>query len=285
MLEKIEITNPDDSSNQISLFQEAENSKSPVVVIFPAMGVWAKFYTPLAEALTKHHLNAALVDLRGNDKSSIRPGRGSDFGYHDMMAMDYETTIQVLRKRFPDSKIILLGHSLGGQLAALYLSKNPQMADGLILIACCSVYYKGWNGIRRFGALFSIQLFALLARIFGYFPGTKVGFGGVEAKTVMIDWSHLGRTGNYALRNTNFDYEGSLKDMDKPTLVISFAGDMLAPKKAVENLIQKLESTRTITHIHLAKDDPRNDQFSHLNWVKKPNFIVKIILREMKSLA
>ena len=267
------ITNPDGSTTSFSLF-EASEAKA-LTVVFPAMGVYAKYYKPLAEALTSKNITTALVDLRGNDSSSVRPKKGEDFGYKEQIEHDFHSVISHLKSRFPSIPLYLFGHSLGGQLSCLYASKHPENVDGLILSATCSVYYRGWDGFAAYRILAGTQFANLVARTVGYFPGKKVGFGGTEAKTVIRDWSRQSRTGRYELKNDPFDYETALEKLDKPILSISYEGDSLAPFGAVEHLLKKMRSADK-EHIHLKKSDPRNDNYNHFNWAKKPEKLVKI---------
>ena len=129
----------------------------------PAMGVRAAFYEPLALNLGENGINAVTADLRGLGASSVRVGRGTDFGYHDMLALDWPAVVDAVRSRFPRSRIFLLGHSLGGQLNALYASVHPQTVDGLILVASCSVFYRGWPFPGNYGIWLGTQSAMLLA--------------------------------------------------------------------------------------------------------------------------
>jgi len=161
-------------------------------------------------------------------------------------------------------------------LSCLYAGKNPAKIAGLILSATCSVYHKGWSGFSAYQILAGTQFANLVAGIMGYFPGKKVGFGGTEARTVIKDWSSQSRTGVYQLANDDFDYEKALSELETPILALSYQGDNLSPKGAVQHLLGKMTSAKT-EHIHLEKDDPRNDGFNHFSWAKKPDSIVDIV--------
>jgi len=273
---QIEIVNKDKSTNQINLYT-ASSKQNPVFVIFPAMGVRASYYELLAEKLVQHGFNAATVDLRGNGNSSIRPSGKVDFTYQDQLEQDYSSSLQKIKKVFPSNKIFLLGHSLGGQLGTLFASRYTGIIDGLILIACCSVYYKGWNGFQSMKTYVGTQFSYIIAMILGYFPGKKIGFGGLEAKGVIKDWSQQARSGKYILAPNDFDYEAALKKLKIPVLALSFQSDTLAPQKAVQHLCSKLGNQDLVKHLHLLNSDTRNDHFSHFNWVKKSDNIITII--------
>ena len=100
----------------------------------------------------------------------------------------------------------------------------------------------------------------------GYFPGNIIGFGGKEARNTLKDWSFNGLTGQYKPVNTDFNYENALKNTKINLLAISLETDNFAPKKAVENLYKKFNSSSNIQHIHILKKEAK---LSHFNWVKK----------------
>ena len=117
----------------------------PAFIILPAMGVPADYYAPLADAVAQLGIGAVTADLRGHGYSSLRASRKVDFGYHDMIAHDLPAVVAATRKHFPDNPIYLLGHSLGGQLGVFYASRFPGHVAGIVLVASCSVYFKGWR--------------------------------------------------------------------------------------------------------------------------------------------
>ena len=193
-----------------------------------------------------------------------------------MLEQDYKSILGKVKTIFPNKKIYALGHSLGGQLGSLFTAKYSNSFDGLILIACCSVYYKGW-GSKQYPTLIATQFFKFVSILLGCFPGKKIGFGGTEAKTVISDWSNQSRTGNYMIKNDDFDFEVTLQKVDIPILAISFQADTFAPRKAVEHLLNKFGENEKMEYIHLEKDDPRNKNYGHFSWVKKPKEIVMMI--------
>jgi predicted alpha/beta hydrolase len=104
----------------------------------------------------------------------------------------------------------------------------------------------------------------------------------LEAKTVIRDWSHQGRTGNYVLRNDAFDYESGLRKVTTPALAVSIEGDALAPPSAVDHLIFKLENAPR-KHVHYKRDDEYNDGYNHFNWARKPKRMVDLVLKELNT--
>ncbi|MBI1288785.1 MAG: alpha/beta fold hydrolase [Flavobacteriales bacterium] len=271
----VELENSDGTTTVVHQFGETTEASS-VFVVFPAMGVYASYYQPLAIELAQAGHLAITADLRGNGHSSIRPSKKVDFSYADVLQQEYTTVLNHVSESFPEKKVFLFGHSLGGQLSCLFAARNSRKIDGLVLSATCSVYYKGWDGLAAYRILAGTQFANLVARSVGYFPGKKVGFGGTEAKSLIGDWSRQSRTGNYILKNDSFDYEKALSEVEIPVLALSYQGDSLSPVGAVEHLLDKLSYAQK-EHIHLEKNDPRNDGYNHFNWAKKPKNVVGIV--------
>ncbi|MCW7541678.1 alpha/beta fold hydrolase [Aquabacterium sp. A7-Y] len=254
----------------------ADHAAAPVVICLPAMGVKGAFYTDLALALRQGGVHAVLSDLRGVDTSSVRASRACDFGYDQVLRLDLPALTEKVHECFPASRRWLLGHSLGGQLSALYLSVQPEAADGLILIAACNVHHKGWSGLMRWRVLGTTLLFRSLGTLLGYVPAGRFGFAGNEARTMVRDWSNNCLTGRYEIVNGTHDYERSLRQLTKPVLAISFELDRLAPRASVENLLRKLENA-PVTRRHFAPDATGLEKASHFNWAKRPQVVVQTI--------
>lgn len=252
------------------------DEKSPVLVCMPAMGVRADYYIGFARSLSLSGLNVVLSDLRGIGSSSVRASRTSDFGYREILEIDIPALVALVAERFPHSPRVLLGHSLGGQLSALFLSANPDAAQALVLITSGSVYFKGWQSFGRLRVLGMAVLLRTLGAVLGHVPGEKVGFAGNEARRLVIDWSNNCFTGRYAASGSDVDYEGSLRAMRKPVLALSLEDDDLASPGSVRNLLGKLAGCR-ITHRPFATDHPGLEKAGHFSWAKRPGVFVDIV--------
>jgi predicted alpha/beta hydrolase len=275
--EELEYSAIDGVRAKLRLFR-AGQADAPVVVCLPAMGVRGSFYGEFARSLSKAGVHAVTSDLRGLGTSSVRPSRACDFGYHDILTRDVPALLDKVRGCLPQSPRFLLGHSLGGQLAVLYLAANPHAASGAILIAACNVYYKGWPAPRRFGVLGLALLLRLMGNLLGYAPAGRLGFAGNEARSTIVDWSNNCRTGTYVLKDSAQDYERLMSRLETPVLSVSFAQDRLAPHPAVENLLCKLHHC-DVTRAHFRPGHPGLEAVDHFGWAKRSSPIVDTILR------
>jgi len=277
--QEIDITAKDGAASKITVFEAAPAPSAPVMVCMPAMGVAAKFYEPLAQPILQEGWRFVTADLRGNGLSALRVKKGVSFGYAEMVGFDWPAVVEKAKAIFPEAPVYLLGHSLGGQLSALYLAANPGAASGLILVAAPSVHWRGWDFPLSLGVLAGTQAACGIASIFGYFPGRKVGFGGTEAKGVICDWARQARTGRYEPAGIGAEVERMLGEMESPVLAFSFEGDFLSPERAVANLLAKMRRAKT-THVNLA-----GDQLDHFRWVKRPDSLLEKIREWLSLLA
>jgi predicted alpha/beta hydrolase len=279
--EKVALISEDGVPFRITLFRYRSDS-SPVVIIMPAMGVRASFYEPLAQALVEAGFHALTADLRGHGESGIRPGRKTDFGYGEMVKYDWPCVMAEAGMQFPRSSKIILGHSLGGQLSTLYMSENPTAIDRLVLVASPGLYYRDWPFPRSVSLLFSTQLFALLARVMGYYPGHRIGIGGTEARGLVRDWARIVRKGRYDMIHRSHDYVALLQGLRVPLLALSFTDDPFARKRAVDGLCAKMPRIE-LTRWHLAPPEIGCRELGHFNWVNKSGRLVPLIAKWLRG--
>jgi len=281
-MELIEIFCRDKTTTKISVF-ETDNPNSSICICLPAMGVRASYYNLFASKLASSGYTVVTADWRGQGYSSQTASFKTDFGYEHYVT-DLDDIVQFCQQKFPNKKIVLVGHSLGGQMESLYVSRFPQNCNQLVLIAASLVYYKGWDkkGARK--VKMAGTFFYPLSKLLGYFPGRIIGFGGREARTAMKDWTHNLNTGSYKLTNSTFDYDQALKEAKPNILCISFDNDnLIAPKQAVINLLNKFSDKANKEHLHFTADQIGIPNLNHFSWAKQPTPIVGIVNEWIKK--
>jgi predicted alpha/beta hydrolase len=172
---------------------------APVAVIWPAMGVRARYYRPFAAELRAAGLAVVVADLRGNGASTPTPSRADRYGYAEL-ADDVGAVLAALKPRLDGRNRLLVGHSLGGQAALLHLALHgADEVDAVALIAVGIPYWRSYPGLRGLGLLPYTQGIAATAAVLGVWPGW--GFGGRQARGVMRDWAYTARTGRFPRLN------------------------------------------------------------------------------------
>jgi predicted alpha/beta hydrolase len=238
-----------------------------VVLVLPAMGVVASYYRPVVDRIVDGGLSVVTADLRGNGLSEVRAGRGIDYGYHELASVDLPATLDAVAARFSGLPVVALGHSLGGQIACLHAAAHPGGLGGIALIASCTVHYSGWPFPQNLGILVRTQSARPLVRLFGFFPGGKVGFAGSEGKQQMLDWANNGLHGRYEIANSSHDFESLLAEVEIPILAMTLQGDHYAPPPSLENLLAKMPLAPA-TRRHFTADDMDESRLDHLRWAR-----------------
>lgn len=239
----------------------------PVVVVAPAMAVGSRYYRPLVESFREHGWEAVVLPRRGFEDGDPRASRRHDWSYQDEIDV-IAGTIAAQRRQAPRRPVILLGHSLGGQMAAGH-ELNHLPADGLVAVGASLPYHRTypWGGphVLAMGAV----VVPVLTRLFGYLP--KPAFGGPGARTLMREWAHMAVTGQ-----PPFTVDGVI---GTPSLHVSLARDVYAPQSSVGHYVDRLFDPRQVTRWHYcdeeAVDGASND---HTGWVRTPAPVVERVV-------
>lgn len=282
--ELLQIVSPDGAICQ-GVIVVADAPCDDVALIVPAMGVPARFYAPFAASLQACGVASLTMELRGTGTSSVRASRSVDFGYDAIVRHDLPAAVAAARQHFGSSRVHAIGHSLGGQMASLVLAREPALLASLCLVASGSVDYRGFAGWQAYSVLVRSQLARLLALTLGYYPGHRVGFGNLQPRQLMIDWSDQIRTGRYAPAGPPFDYEAALGQAQAAVLAISLVGDTLSTAQSCDLLCAKLSAARIDRHhLNLPMPEVRNGSDVHFRWVRNAQPIARQIATWIRAL-
>lgn len=205
------------------------------IVVLPAMGTPAQRYRVLAECLQARCFSVLLAELPGTGASEPKPSRTVDYGYGDLVGRYLPGLVAAARERAPGSPVLALGHSLGGQVAALGAAHGGADLDVVVTVASGHIHYRNWQGAGAAKVRFAAFLFPFLARLFGHLPGRRLGFGGPQARTLIGEWSRTIRTGGFP------DFARASPNPACPALCIGYEGDFLAPMRSVAGLAGLLD--------------------------------------------
>src|SRR5690606_9475808 len=107
-----------------------------VMIIVSAAGVLQSFYKKIAEFFQNNGISTITFDYTGVGKSLHGNIKKENSNLVNWGNRDLEAVIKHTIKTFPHHKIILLGHSIGGQLIGL--APSSFLADKIILVAAQS---------------------------------------------------------------------------------------------------------------------------------------------------
>lgn len=123
------------TSDGLTLYSESwlpGEDSCGVVVLAHGYAEHVGRYAPLAARLTGRGFALQALDLRGHGHSE---GERANVGTFQAYVNDLHRFLDITRGRHPDVPFFLLGHSMGGAVAAMLVIQQPQMVDGLLLSA------------------------------------------------------------------------------------------------------------------------------------------------------
>jgi predicted alpha/beta hydrolase len=248
------------SGLKLTVDEPAERGAATIVLL-AAMGTPAKYYDRFTTALVS--LGHPVVRVRWRDEDRSFPIDNPRFGYADLAEIDAPEAISWAREEFGEDPLVV-GHSLGGQIASISAAGAGPLA-GIAIIASGTNYWRG-SGLRWAVGVGLISVIApIIVRIFGYWPGGRLGFGGRQTATVMRDWARLGRTGRFEPAHAKTDLEATLREYAGPFLSLTIASDQYVSKGATESLLTKLTSAQ-IERKHWRSDEHAHR--GHFGWTK-----------------
>ena len=240
------------------------------------MGVAAGYYAKFAGSLAEGGMAAAVLERRGQGEHETKPAPDVDFGYQQLLG-DLELALHSLRNEYPGLPVILLGHSIGGHLAMLQIAMKPQSVDAVSLIATATPHHAPYQGATRWKVRLGTRMIRTVSSALGYYPGHRIGFGGLQPKTLMREWTDMARSGKYALEGAALDIEAALKDVSIPALALVIEGDEVAPPRACEPIADKLPKDQ-VDWVVLGVPRMSARACHHQRWAREPEPVAEEIL-------
>lgn len=251
------------------LFKPEAPSRGPVVVLHGAMGVPQGFYGRLATYLAGQGLPAFTYDYRGIGASLSGSVANETADLVTWAEQDMAGAIAWARDRWPERRLVGLGHSLAGQIFGL--APNRHEVEALATVASVKGYHGLWPWHRR-ALLLALWygLVPVLVRMFGYFPARFSGLGGEDLPgPAALQWARWGKSPHYLstpegtpLHDGHASYEGRL-------LAVSLEDDWYAPENAVAALVD-LYSAATAEHRHVRPTDRGVEAIGHFGAMREP---------------
>ncbi|MBJ7458044.1 MAG: alpha/beta fold hydrolase [Thermoleophilaceae bacterium] len=232
-----------------------------VIVLLAAMGTPAKYYDRFVGGLVS--LGHPVVRVRWRDEDRDFPLAHPEYGYAELAEVDVPAAVDWTRERFGEDPIVL-GHSLGGQIASISAAGSGPLA-GIALIASGTNYWRG-SGLLWALGVGTVSLVApLIVHVVGFWPGGRLRFGGRQPATVIRDWARLGRTGRFAPEDAQTDLEARLREYEGPLLSLTISGDVYVSKGATESLLAKMPDAQ-LERRHWKPDE--HAYRGHFGWTR-----------------
>lgn len=243
------------------------SSNGQHIVIASATGVLQGYYRHFAAWMADAGYHVTTFDYSGIGESrsgSLRkhPATATTWAEADLTAV-----IEHVYATYKPTKLIGLGHSIGGQFFGI--CKAQDKLDALVLIASQHGYWRNWDQPHRRRISFQwLVLIPTFTRLFGYFPGKRLGVMEDLPPGMVREWVKWGRTPGYL-----FDHVPGAREryanLHVPLLFWSISDDHdLAPKRAAEELMKHYVNCR-VTHEHIHPEDFGMRAIGHFGFFKK----------------
>lgn len=160
----------------------------PVVVINPATAVHSRYYARFAAYLHGHGFDVVTYDYRGIGESRPATLKGFEASWIDWGSQDFEGVLRFVAQTFPGQPVQVVAHSVGGFLIGL--AESNHLIERVVTMGAQFAYWRDYAPQRRWSLLWRWHVvMPVLAAIFGYFPGRRLGWLEDTPRGVVDDWT------------------------------------------------------------------------------------------------
>lgn len=218
---------------------EAEARPYPVLVC-PATGITTQFYHSFNLWLQAQGYNVLCFDFRGIGKSLYGPLKHSTASIVQWGQYDIPAAIDALLEKTQAEKVILVGHSAGGQL--LGIVPNYDKVAKVVAVSGSTGHVKGLKGRTKLLAPVMFDLIFPLSRLaLGYGPTSKIGMGENLPKDVAKQWAQFCSKPGYVINAIGKmvpKTEDHHERITCPITVLWSSDDEIATEANVKDLIR-----------------------------------------------
>jgi predicted alpha/beta hydrolase len=235
--ENVTIPAVDGFSLSATLFAPEASSES-VAIISAAMAVPRRFYKIYARHLALQGHLAVTYDYRGIGDSRPAVLKGFRARMRDWAELDMAGVIEWVTNQYQPSKIVLIGHSIGGQAAGLL--DNSEKVTAMVTVSAQSGYWGLQPGKEKYrGWFFGYIAFPFLSRLYGYLPWSRFASGEDMPKDVALEWASWSRSPDYLFGDKTLDSLRNFPRFTAPILAYSFEDDVWGSRRSVDNMMAR----------------------------------------------
>lgn len=230
--------------NNLELFYrsyEPDGKTAAVLLFVHGLFEHSGRYVNMMNYFVPRGYSSYIFDQRGHGKSPGKPGYVEKFSYY---LDDLKTFFDLVRRENPLLKIFIVGHSIGGLIAAEYSLQHQKEFDGLVIS----------GATFQFGASVSqakIFLGRILALCAPWFGIDRLDASAISSDKKVVD-SYVNDPLVYRgkvtarlgieLLNAMQDFQQRLNDIRVPILIMSGTNDYLSDPKYSRILFDGISS-------------------------------------------
>lgn len=217
-----------------------------VLLINPATGVVAKYYSRYAAFLARAGFLVLTYDYRGIGVSRPISLKGFRATKHDWGALDCEGAIRFLKQLNSEFPMMAVCHSIGG--FALGLAPSAKGIHRALFVGCQYAYWNDYRWLLRVPMWINWHIvMPALTKIFGYFPGKALRWLEDLPEGVAMEWAtrfdpvfhqRYDRLTHAATPANGKELEARMGTMTAEILAIADANDPFATTSATTRLLK-----------------------------------------------
>jgi len=239
--QRIEVVTSDGTRLSAHLYG---NTGDPVLLA-GGLGIPQKYYSRFAIWLSQRGYQVMTFDLRGMYESRAKTGpqsiRNIQTDFLVWARQDFSACIHRLLEVTGKDQLALIGHSLGMQHVLWTDEATQSRIKSCIAIASGTGYWTDWAppSMRMAPLLFYVFI-PVLTRLFGYFPGSRLGMVGDLPKAVAKQWIRWCCHPQFAIGAEGPSLQSHCLSVKSPIQAYAFTDDEAISEKSVR---QQLELT------------------------------------------
>ena len=249
-------------------YPATDHTKKFPILICPATGITKSFYHSFAEWLNQQGYSVLSFDFRGIGQSLHGELKDSNASINDWGLLDIPAAIETLLNRTQAEKVIILGHSAGGQL--LGINPHYNKVAKVVAIAGSTGHVKGLKGKTKLLAPLMFNVIFPVSSLFkGYGATQFIGMGENLPKNVAKQWAEFCSKPGYVMNAIGKSiYNDYHQEINCPITSIWASDDEIATRANVKDLLRLYPNATT----HLIELNPKKHgykQIGHMSMFKK----------------
>ena len=245
---------------------KASNDVKGVVQINPATGVTERMYLPFAQYLATQGFAVVTFNYRGVGLQSME-ARSVDAGFTDWADHDIERITSWVSEHFGSLPHFAIGHSFGGH--AIGLCESSQRLKAAVTICSHAGCLRFIHPLReRWKVAFLLKVLGpVTAKLFGYFPGKRLGVSENVPAKIMRQWSRWTSMPNYFFDDLEVDAARRFARPTMPLLAIGIDDDQWAPPEAIDLMTSHFTGC-AVTRIQLGSNESQGTPVGHMGYFR-----------------
>jgi pimeloyl-ACP methyl ester carboxylesterase len=225
--------------------------------MFARRSEWDKGEKSLSRFLSERGWRTIAFDFRGHGESGTGAAKGARWTYEDLVARDLPAVVEGARARARGKRVIVLGHSLGGHVAAAAQATRAIDVDAIGLIAS-NMWLEALEPsfARRLAKRAIGRAMHEVCERRGYFPARRLRLGSDdEAADYMATLWRVVDRGLWGTEDGRVDYWEQLRHVNVPLFALSSDGDPInAHPECAARFALRAKGRVTIDRIRASDD-------------------------------